>query len=284
MRLLFRGIVLCALFILFLGSIDVLPDTQLAGLGKQGACPSAHLCVVFLDVGQGDSIFIQSPTGVQMLIDGGRGSAVLRPLSSVMGFFDKTIDYVLITHPDADHIGGLVSVFDRYDVGGVIRTEAESGSAVWRAVHERLEGDVYIARRTQVYDLGGGATLSILFPSGDFSALDRNESSIVARLVYGESEFLFMGDAPVATEEALLTDTIQSDVLKVGHHGSKTSTSKAFVARVSPEYAVISAGADNPYGHPHSEVLETLLGSIIKNTADEGSIFMVSDGKDIWVR
>ncbi|MBX2866450.1 MBL fold metallo-hydrolase [Candidatus Kaiserbacteria bacterium] len=283
MRIL-RSLILLVLFFILIGSLDVLPERNVAAVSQSGTCPERLLCVVFLDVGQGDSIFIQSPTETQMLIDGGRGSAVLRPLADVMGFFDKTIDYVLITHPDSDHVGGLVSVFDRYEILHVLRTEKESETAVWQAVEERLEGEMLFARRGQTYDLGGGAVLTILFPEADASDLESNEASIVARLVYGESEFLFMGDAPQEVERKLLEGDIQSDVLKVGHHGSKTSTAEEFIEVVRPTYSIISAGKDNRYGHPHAEVLENLSVSEIKNTADEGSIFMISDGKSIWFK
>ncbi len=254
------------------------------------------LQVAFLDVGQGDATFIESPTGTQVLIDGGKGGMVLSKLSEVMGFFDRDIDMIVATHPDMDHIGGLIGVLDRYTVHTILITENESDTPAFEAFTDRIfeEGaKILIARRGQIYDLGSGSagstTLSILFPDRDARDFESNASSIVARLVYGESEYLFTGDAPKEIEEYLISldaQGIASDVLKVGHHGSRTSTSEIFVNAVIPDVAIISAGKDNSYGHPHGEVtkLLTARGIAQKNTADLGSIVSVSDGKEIYFK
>lgn len=261
-------------------------------LAETSSCPESKLCVAFLNVGQGDAIFVQSPTGEQLLIDGGRSSGVLRELSGVMGFFDKDIDYILVTHPDADHVGGLVDVFDRYQISRVIRTENESNTPVWQAVESRIQSEgieVTYARRGQRYDLGGGVVLEILFPDIDVESLESNTSSIVARLTYGEISFLFTGDSPKSIEEYLVLiegEYLQSDVLKVGHHGSRTSTSELFLSEVAPTYAVISAGKDNQYGHPHVEVTDMLLnyGVETMSTAEQGTIVFVSDRVGLMVK
>ncbi len=255
-------------------------------------CNPTLLCVVFLDVGQGDSIFIQSPTGGQMIIDGGRDNSVLREISDVMDFFDRDIDYILVTHPDSDHITGLVSVLDRYEVSGVIRTENVSQSAIWLSFEERIKSNkynVFFAKRGQRYDLGGGVFLDIIFPDIDVSDFESNKSSIVARLTYGETSFLLTGDSPKGIEEYLVLiegDSLQSDVLKVGHHGSRTSTSEMFLSEVSPSHAVVSAGKDNSYGHPHLEVTDLLFnyGVEILNTSDKGKIVFWSDGQSLELR
>jgi len=262
------------------------------GSAKIGSptCDERYLCVVFLDVGQGDSIFIQSPNGTQMLVDGGRDNTVLRELGSVMGFFDKDLDYVLATHPDADHVGGLADVLERYEVKNVIRTENESDTPVWKRVEELIgeEGaKIYFARRAERYDLGGGVTLEILFPDIDPVALESNIASIVAKLVYGETSFMLTGDSPKAIEEYLVLiegERLKSDVLKVGHHGSRTSTSQFFLDEVRPTHAVISSGKDNQYGHPHVEVTDMLFNTGVKtyNTAEEGRIVFWSDGKVVY--
>lgn len=255
-------------------------------------CPVEQLCVVFMDVGQGDAIFIESPTGVQMLIDGGRDSQVLRGLSRVAGFFDRQLDYVLITHPDADHVGGLTPVFDRYQIGQVIRTENESDTPMWQSVAAAIEEEgsvVHYTRRGQVYNLGGGVTLRILFPDIDASELESNTASIVAKLSHGDIDFLLTGDAPKSIEEYLVLiegEYLASEVLKVGHHGSRTSTSELFLSEVRPTYAVISAGRDNSYGHPHVEVTDALFnaGAITTSTAEKGHVIFVSDGVGLEVR
>lgn len=256
------------------------------------------LSVTFLDVGQGDAIFIESPTGMQMLIDGGPDAAVLRRLSEGMRFFDRSIDIVLATHADKDHIGGLADVLERYEVAEIVMTENRGESAAAETFFERADAEharIVYARRGMQYDLGGGTVLTVLFPDRDPSLLESNTSSIVARLVYGDVEFLFTGDSPQAIEEHLVMldrgapsaswrSELRSDILKAGHHGSRTSTSELFLDAVRPKYAVISAGKDNTYGHPHKEVLAVLaeIGAEIKNTAEEGSITFVSDGRELW--
>ena len=254
------------------------------------------LHVTFLDVGQGDATLIESPSGTQVLIDGGRGKMVLRPLGRTMGFFDRDIDMIIATHPDADHIGGLVDVLKRYRVHTIVMTENESDAPVYDVFKKAVQNkgaQVIFARTGEVFDLGKGAsgstTLTVLFPDHDPTGLESNTSSIVSRLTYGESEYLFMGDSPQSIEEyvvGIFSDTLASDVLKVGHHGSRTSTSESFVTTVHPTYAIISAGKDNSYGHPHKEVTDLLSAKGItqKNTADEGSIISVSDGHTVVFR
>ena len=252
-----------------------------------GSCDPTQLCVAFLDVGQGDAIFIQSPAGIQMLIDGGRDSAVLRRLSSVMGIQDRTLDYVMATHPDLDHVSGLVDVLDRYQVAHVIRTEKESETDAWRAVEERIttEGSVVtFARRGQQFDLGDGVIATVLFPNRDPSGMESNAASIILRLTYGAHSFLLTGDAPKSIEEYLVLvegEELKSDVLKVGHHGSRTSTSELFLDHVRPTHAVISAGADNRYGHPHVEVTDALFNAGVTtwSTATHGTVIFESDGQ-----
>ncbi len=273
--------------ILFLVLVCGMVGVYVISWGSSGAAKGRadELSVTFLDVGQGDAIFIESPTGVQVLIDGGPNASVLRALSEEMGFLDRSIDIVIATHADKDHIGGLVDVFDRYEISEVVMTENRSATNADNAFIEQIEregAEVAIARRGLAYELGDGALLTVLFPDRDPSFLETNTASIVARLTYGTSEFLFTGDSPIAIEEHLVASGIalESDVLKVGHHGSRTSTSELFVQAVRPQYAIISAGKDNSYGHPHTEVINALdrAGVMTKNTADEGSITFLSDG------
>lgn len=250
----------------------------------------SQFSIAFLDVGQGDATFIETPTGTQVLVDGGAGAGVLRELASVMAVFDTDIDMVIATHPDTDHVGGLVDVLDRYEVEHIVMTENEGESpaarAFARAAHE--EGaNITMARRGQLWQLDASTTLEILFPETDPSDMESNASSIVVKITYGSTSFMLTGDSPKRIEEYLVLahgEHLQSTVLKVGHHGSRTSTSELFLDEVAPEYAIISAGKDNRYGHPHVEVTDALFNRQITtlNTAEEGTVVFMSDGKTVW--
>lgn len=251
------------------------------------------LTVAFLDVGQGDSIFIESPSGRQVLIDGGAGNVVLRQLGGVMPFFDRSIDVVIATHPDRDHIGGLADVLEDYNVSHILDPGVLNDTGVYeefeRLADEEPEGKRVLARRRQVVDVGGGAYLRILFPDRDVSGVETNTGSVIAQLVYGDTEFMLTGDAPQAIEEYLILrdgPSLESDVLKAGHHGSRTSNSEHFVGVVDPDYVVISAGCDNSYGHPHQEVIDifTKLNTKILSTCDEGTVVFESDGNTVRAR
>ena len=243
--------------------------------------------VYFLDVGQGDAIFIDSPTHGQVLIDGGKNRRVLSQIDKALPFGDKTIDVVIATHPDLDHIGGLPEVISRYKVGLFIEPGVESDNTLDDELEKRVEEKnipTLLARRGMVVNFGDGAKLQILFPNQDVSNWETNRASIVSKLTYGDSSFLLMADSPMAIEDVLVNlepTLLDADVLKAGHHGSRTSTSPNFLKSVTPEYAVISAGKDNSYGHPHTEVLTNLtsIGAKILNTAESGTIQFETDGK-----
>lgn len=284
-RLMVLGVMVFALLVAWW------PDISLQSIGSP-VCDPTMLCVVFLDVGQGDAIFIQSPSGEQILIDSGRDNSVLRQLGEVMSFSDRDLDYILATHPDADHVGGLAAVLDRFNVSEVIRTENESETGVWEAVVRKVEEEgavVHYARRGQRYDLGDNVYLEILFPDIDASELESNTASIVARVVYKDTAFMLTGDSPKSIEEYLVLiegENLESTVLKVGHHGSRTSTSELFLAEVDPDYAVISAGADNSYGHPHLEVTDALFNFGVEtlSTAESGNVIFWSDGTNVRIQ
>jgi len=226
------------------------------------------LTFAMLDVGQGDAFFIESPTGTQILIDGGPPRKILGELAKVMPSFDRTLDAVFLTHPDTDHIGGLLDVFSFYQVGQVFEPGIATDSEVYKNLKQKLEEKKMpslLARKGMRLHLGGGAVLDVLFPDQDVSDWENNMASVVTRLSFGETSFLLTGDATFETEKMILAITpkefLKSDFLKAGHHGSKTSTSLEFVKAVSPIYGLISAGRNNSYGHPHEEVLE-----VLKNT------------------
>lgn len=251
-----------------------------------------ELVVAFLDVGQGDSILIQAPNGNQILIDGGPDKKVLREIGKVMPFYDRSIDVVIATHPDKDHIGGLPDVFKRYDIKTFIEPGVEHDTGTYESLLKAIETEKskhIIAKQKMTISLGGGIVLQVLFPNTNASGLESNTASIVARLVYGESEFMLTGDSPKSIENYLVSTygtQLQSDVLKAGHHGSKTSSSESFVASVDPQYVVISAGEDNRYGHPHKEVMELLSKFSINifETSKTGTIIFETDGENIKIK
>ncbi|HBB56593.1 TPA: MBL fold metallo-hydrolase [Patescibacteria group bacterium] len=250
------------------------------------------LTVAFLDVGQGDAIFIEAPGGNQVLVDGGKNSSVLSELSKVMPFYDRTIDLIIATHPDADHIGGLPEVLNNYEVKAVMESGNLSESAFYKELEKMTKKEKAVrlsAQKGQRISLGGGVYLDILFPVGDAGKMESNASSIVVKLVYGGNSFLFTGDSPRAVENYLASvykDNLDVDVLKVGHHGSDTSSSEMFTGYASPAYAIISAGKDNSYGHPHKETIDTLnkFGAKILATYELGTIIFRSDGEKIKIK
>lgn len=246
----------------------------------------AILTIAFLDVGQGDSIYIESPSGNQVLIDGGRNRAVLRQLGSIMPFYDRSIDVVIATHPDSDHIGGLPDVFSRFSVSTFIEPGSSSTSGVFHEMMHLadLEGSTHIlARRGQTIDMGDGAYIRIIFPDRDVSGLESNNSSVIAQVVYGETEVMLTGDAGSSIERYVVSlegSRLHSDILKAGHHGSKTSSDQQFVSVVDPDYVIISAGLNNRYGHPHAEVIDRFrdLGATILSTYESGMLVFTSTG------
>jgi competence protein ComEC len=245
------------------------------------------LQVSFLDVGQGDSIFIETPNKIQIIIDTGPNGKILQELNKKMSFFDNDIDLVVLTHPDADHIGGTVDLYNSYEIGKIIYATSSKQNDLIKEVFslpvekkEVKEGDVIML------DAERNIYLEILHPESDYVSPDSNDQSIVAKLVYGKTCFMFMGDASKEVEMKIIKkyqNEIQCDVLKVGHHGSHTSSEETFIGFVSPKYSIISAGKNNRYGHPHKEVLEILkkVNSKILNTADLGAINFWSDGEKI---
>lgn len=249
------------------------------------------LRVAFLDVGQGDAIFIEHK-GVQILIDGGRDGKVLSVLGDVMPFWDRSIDMVIATHPDADHIGGLPEVLERFFVGRVIESGNTSDTNVYEAFVHNIEKEACvheIARAGHVIILSDSVYLEFLFPDRseeEVAQWEPNTASLVARLVHGETSFLLTGDAPSSVEmylTGIYGNGLKSDILKAGHHGSDTSSAAAFLAAADPEAVVISAGCDNSYGHPDKEVMNRIeaLGAEPLETCEEGTIIFESDGENI---
>jgi competence protein ComEC len=279
---------LAVLGLLFVSCVLVwLPKELFSGTIKE-SCECLKMS--FLDVGQGDAILIETPDGVEMLVDGGRDASVLRELTKERSFFDKTIDVVVATHPDLDHIGGLVDVLARYEVETILMTtnEGDSGAAAAFAAAAPEEGaQIILADAGQTFRLGSSVTVQVFAPTGDESLLESNTASIVLRVVYGETSFMLTGDAPMEIEDYLVRTygtQLDSDVLKLGHHGSKTSTSDLWLDAVTPSYAVVSAGLDNRYGHPHQDVIARVFKRNIPtaHTGTDGTVVFLSDGVQTW--
>jgi len=251
--------------------------------------------VVFFDVGQGDSIFIETPERFQVLIDGGPGLAVLEKLGQEMPFYDRTIDLIILTHPEHDHLFGLLEVLKRYEVKnilwtGIIRDTAEWEE--WKRLIEQEGADIIITEAGQriVLQKEPLIYLDILYPFENLENQETkytNNTSIVANLVFEDVSFLFTGDIEKEVERKLVEQNVDldSDVLKVSHHGSKTSSCSEFLEIVSPELAVISVGENN-YGHPHPDVLANLEKFDIQVliTKELEDIKIVSDGNNIKVQ
>ena len=242
--------------------------------------------VTFFDVGQGDAIFIETPNKVQVLIDGGPDKTVLEKSNKVMSFYDRTIDLLILTHPDADHITGLIEILNYYQVNHILTSGLKKDTAVyqrWLNLIEERNIPLTIAQAGQKVILQEGIVLKILWPEQSLIkslSKNTNNASIVGQLVYGQTEFLLTGDIEKEIEQRLLNQNwnLTSDILKVPHHGSKTSASYNFLKAVNLQIAVISVGLNNRYKHPHSEVLERLENVLIYRTDESGDIRIITDG------
>jgi len=274
-------------FLVFLLLLNIIIWSEIISFGLRD-----DLKLVFLDVGQGDAIFVETKSGNQVLIDGGANDKVLRELSGLMSFFDKSIDIIIATHPDSDHIGGLVGVLDRFRSKIFLESGSKSQTLIYESLEDALNKNKtkrIIVRRGMVFDLGDDVFLKILFPDRDVSGLDPNTASIIVKIEHKDISFLLTGDSPKSIENYLVSvdgKNLKSDVLKAGHHGSKTSTSLSFLEFASPIYSIISAGEGNRYKHPHQEVIDRLndFGTDIYETSKLGSIVFSSDGKNIEVK
>jgi len=254
--------------------------------------PDGRLHVYFLDVGQGDAILVQAPDGRQILIDGGPSpTALLNELGAVLPFWDHSLDLVVLTHPDGDHITGLIPLLDRYRVAQVLdvpQSDTASEATPWRERLAALGIPRTLAQRGMrlpVGDLG----ITVLNPGPTLltgTVSDDNNNAAVLRLDYGGTSLILTGDAESEAEADMIAAglPLRADVLKVGHHGSNGASSPAFIAAVAPRLAVIQVGAENTFGHPHPAVLERLGGVEVLRTDQNGRIEVVSDGQRVWTK
>jgi len=259
--------------------------------------PDDNLHISFLNIGQGDAILIQTPTHQDILIDGGPSpQAISLELGKKLPFWDRTINLVVLTHPNADHVTGLVEVLHRYNVEQVLYPDLDFKSDIydeWLRLVEEKDIKYTVAQAGQQIDLGNGVVIEVLNPPEILFAntsSDVDNNGMVLRLSIGEVSFLLTADIRQEAEFELINRRadLQSTVLKVAHHGSDTSTYHEFLAVVNPQLAVISVGTDNTYGHPSDEVMERLeekLGSEnIYRTDEQGTIEFITDGKKLWVK
>lgn len=257
-------------------------DTVYALVGDEG-----ELRVSFIDVGQGDSEFIELPNGETLLIDAGTNETGADVVNYIESLGYSSIDYVVGTHPHEDHIGGLDDVIRTFDVESVYMPKVTADTKTFEDVLDAVDEKgltINTAKAGVTLVDGDGLSVKMLAPVLD-EYDNTNDYSAVIRIVYDDTSFIFMGDAEQYAED-LITGDVDSDVLKVGHHGSSTSTGEAFLERVSPSYAVISCGFDNSYGHPHIETMEKLgsLGIPVFRTDEMGTVVAESDGTEINIK
>ncbi len=248
------------------------------------------LKVYFFDVGQGDAALIETPNGTQVLVDGGPDAGVLEDLGRVLPFYDRNLDVVVATHPHADHIDGLTAVLERYRVGRIVKTDYAydtPDARAWNAAVAAEGAPVTTASVGTTLDLGTGVTLTVLSPPPHYQPKDPNDSSIVMLLAYKQAKFLLTGDAGTVDEqrELALPVDLRVDVLKVGHHGSSTASSQAFLDAVHPHAAVVSVGAHNTYRLPNQATLDRLVaeGATVYRTDEHGTVTAVTDGATVAV-
>jgi len=262
---------------------------QEAGQVAKSEPDSDALEITFLDVGQGDATFIEWPGEVQMLVDCGPDTKVLAGLGRVLPFYDRTIDYLVVTHPDLDHYGGCTDVLTRYDIGNIVYTGVQKVESSWQYFWEQIQGEgakYHQIDKEQTWEIGR-TTVRFLYPDhpvrtdlvvpGFAKSGKDNNTSIIMKLSLGESDVLLTADAEKELEEYLVNtfgDQLDVEVLKISHHGSGGSSITPFIAAVTPDHAIISVGAGNSYGHPSRRVLRRLerSSSTIWRTDAQGDV------------
>lgn len=279
--------------ILFLGIfISVILISLIINFSKE-----QKLRVSFLDVGQGDAIFIRTPSGKQMLIDGGPNNKILAKLANEISYFDNDIDVIAGTHPDADHVTGMIPVLEKYKVNTILETKGIGHTQVFDDLQKHIDGEYaenHVAQGGDVLDFHDGVIVKILYPSANYIAKkdDTNDASISVVVLYGAKSFLLTGDLPSTSESKLISSGLSESafggnitVYKAGHHGSKFSSGEQLLTYIRPEYSVISAGKDNKYGHPSPEAIARLekYSKEILSTIEKGTITFITDGRNIEV-
>lgn len=250
-----------------------------------------RLEVDFFDVGQGDAILIQTPTRHTILIDGGRDTTVSGKIAKELPFYERSIDIVILTHPDLDHAGGLPDVLRRYRVGAIMLPDVQKDLPAYQEFLSYARSaniPLHHAVRGDVVRLAPDLEMTILAPEyGASDPEDLNNSSIVVILKHNKRALLFTGDAEDESERRIMRSgyTVAADVLKLGHHGSRSSSSAAFLKAVGARIGVISAGERNSYGHPHPDVLKRMTEAqmSVYRTDRQGNIEILSDGEFLTI-
>ncbi|MCK4744566.1 MBL fold metallo-hydrolase [Candidatus Parcubacteria bacterium] len=254
---------------------------------------SDKLRVSFFNVGQGDSIFIQTADKKDILIDGGPDKTVIKKLGKAMPFWDRTIDLIIITHPHSDHISGLIEVIKRYKIKEIFYTGVSYNSETYAELLRQIEHnkiELIEINKQQELTLSENLKLKILFPNENLrekNIENLNNTSMVVKLIYNENSFLFAADAEYEVEQILLEDEIglSADILKVGHQGASDSSSLEFLQKVAPQIAIISVGANNKFGHPSLRVIRRLekLGAKVFRSDQNGDIKIIANGENYQI-
>lgn len=283
---------LLSIAVLMLSGCDILgtqPKTMIGSVSSGGSTMEVH----FIDVGQADAIFIRLPDGQIMQIDAGKNNTGDEITEYIKSQGIEKIDYLIGTHPHEDHIGGLDNVIKAFEIGEIYMPRVSSSKTPTTKTYE----DVLMAIKDKGKAITAPHAGDIIVQGENYKAEvfspkredydDLNEYSIVIKITYGDAKFLFMGDAEALNEREIVDAgyDVNADVLKLGHHGSSTSSTEKFLKEVSPDYAVISCGKGNSYGHPHDEIVERCNNLNIKmlRTDNDGNIIMKTDGKNIEV-
>lgn len=249
------------------------------------------LKIIFLDVGQGDSILILTPMKKVLLIDAGGGNDIDRKINTYLPINKRTLDMLFFTHPDLDHVGGALSLFRRFKIKNLFHSGLFAGNEVYEAIANYSHKALIPSRELSLGDtfmIEPGLSLVVFSPHPELRSYEANDYSLVMKLVYHNTSVLLTGDATQFIENELINifgNNLESDILKVGHHGSNTSTSAAFLDAVHPEYAVLSYGCTNSYGHPHPNVVSTLYKKKVQvlDTCMMGDIVFRSDGENFFL-
>ena len=270
--------------------IIIIIATSLLLAGCLHSSDDSHLSVHMIDIGQGDSFLIKTPEGITMLIDGGLPQESDQLIAYLKRHHVNQIDYMIATHPHADHIGGLIPVMKELPVHHVIMPAAAHTSLLYESFLETVlesQADIQVVQASSQHSIERDVSFEILY-TGIYYGSNLNDWSVVLRLIHDEMSFLFTGDLESGAEMDLLNyfspEQLSSEVLKVGHHGSSTSTTQPFLNAVQPKIALISCSIDNPYGHPSDQVIHRLeaAGVWIYRSDLQGSVILHSDGEKIW--